>query len=68
MRPVWDGTDAQLAAGMRRLKGQICTLSTDHALADEVRRRGLMQFHEWPSGHWDYTGRGLSWLCHGGWQ
>jgi hypothetical protein len=53
---------------MRSLKGQVCTLSHQREIADEAQRRGLMKFHEWPSGHWAYTQRGLNWLCDGEWQ
>jgi hypothetical protein len=47
---------------MRQLKGQICTLSHQRPIADEVQRRGLMKFCEWPSGHWALTERGANWL------
>jgi hypothetical protein len=55
-------SDAELASGMRQLKGQICTLSHQRPIADEVQRRGLMKFCEWPSGHWALTERGANWL------
>lgn len=68
MSAPWDGTDAQLAEGMRSLKGECCTLSHQRPLADEVQRRGLMKFHEWPSGHWALTQRGLNFLADREWE
>jgi hypothetical protein len=55
-------TDHQLASGMRQLRGQICTMQHQREVADEATRRGLMQFHEWPSGHWAYTDKGRNFL------
>lgn len=57
-----DFTDAQLASGMQSLRGQCCTLRHQRELAAEVKRRGLMRFHEWPSGHWSYTDKGRAFL------
>jgi hypothetical protein len=68
MMGAWNGTDAQLAAGMRTLRGEHCTLPHQRALADEVQRRGLMKFHEWPSGHWAVTHRGLNFLSGLDWE
>jgi hypothetical protein len=53
---------------MRSLKGECCTLSHQRPLADEVQRRGLMKFHEWPSGHWALTQRGLNFLADREWE
>jgi hypothetical protein len=68
MTRAWDGTDAQLAMGMRSLKGQCCTLSHQRPIAAEVQRRGLMKFHEWPSGHWALTQHGLNFLADAEWE
>ena len=56
--------DATVAAGLRRLKGQVCTPSGfDRALVREIKDRDLARFHEWPSGHWALTRRGQNFLA-----
>lgn len=55
-----------IANMMRRLKNEY-RIATPSWIAEtdeyrEIKERGLMQFHEWPSGHWDYTEKGRNFL------
>lgn len=55
--------NTQLAAGMLQLNGEICTLRHQRDVAGEAKRRGFMQFREWPSGHWTITEKGQNFLA-----
>ena len=57
-----DYTETQLVSAMRRLNGEICTMSHMRGFARELESRGLMRFHEWPSGHWSITEKGRNFL------
>jgi hypothetical protein len=57
-----DFTDGELAAAMRRMKGEPCTLSADRHVMRALKERRLMKFNEWPSGHWAITERGHRFL------
>jgi len=56
--------DHRIAATMPRLNGTICTPAhLDRSIVDEIKRRDLMRFEEWPSGHWATTDRGRAYLA-----
>jgi hypothetical protein len=58
-----DFTDQQIRQGMRRLRGEIATpVGFPRDLRDHLLERGLVRFHEWPSGHWQITDKGRNWL------
>lgn len=49
---------------LRRLHGQPCTPpGTARELVDHVEAERLARFHEWPSGHWQITPKGLDFLA-----
>ena len=59
-----DKDDRFLARTMLRLNGEICTppyiAGTD--VYKEIKARKLMEFCEWPSGHWRITDIGRNFL------
>lgn len=56
---VLDFSDEQIAFGLRRLNGQICTpWNFDERLLRKIVDENLARFSEWPSGHWSITERG----------
>lgn len=53
-----------VCATLRRLHGQPCTPpGTSRELVRHVQAEGLARFHEWPSGHWQITPKGLDFLA-----
>lgn len=55
--------DVQMANVMRKLYGEICTPPhLNRSVVRDIEAQGLMKFHEWPSGHWAYTDKGISFL------
>jgi hypothetical protein len=60
---VLDFGDAEIASGLRRLRGQFCTPpGFSRPLLEKIVAERLARFHEWPSGHWSITERGYSFL------
>lgn len=54
---------ATMIGAMRRLSGQFATPMGFSEVARELEQRGLMKFHEWPSGHWSITDAGRDFIA-----